>query len=80
MLPSGDPVRGEGWCKGPMPPDTWLWGAVCLVGEGAGFRFADFRGDHVLVMDPETPSWRRVEAAEVAWYNNGIGEPPGGPE
>jgi len=62
-----------GWKKGPMPKETWLWGGVVPVGEsvGGGFFFADFHGDHVL-----THTGRRIEAADVAWYNNSIGLPP----
>lgn len=69
------------WKKGPLPPDTWHWGGVVLVGEeGYGFYFADFRGDHILII----PGQKRVEASDVAWYDNNLELPdipkPEGPQ
>ncbi len=66
------------WQKGPLPPDTWQWGAVVPADHaGTGFFFADFCGDHVRLLDG-TPGTRRLEADQVAWYDNSIGEPPSG--
>ncbi len=63
------------WLKGPMPPETWGWGGVSIKGEGSGFYFADFCGDHVKAEDG-TPAGKRVEAADVAYYDNGLTLPP----
>ncbi len=61
------------WKKGPLPPDTYNWGGVTIVGEGAyGFYFADFCGDHVETY----PERRTLKADEVAWYDNSLVEPP----
>lgn len=58
-----------GWRKGPLPPDTYNWGGVVPVGEESpyGFYFADFRGDHVILEDGKNT---RLEADQVAWFNN----------
>ena len=56
------------WYNGPLPPDTWHWGAVVLVGQEEGFYFADFHGDHVTLV----PSDEIVKADEVALYCNDI--------
>jgi hypothetical protein len=67
------------WRKGPLPPDTWNWGGVTLVGEdpNSGFYFADFCGDHVKMELIEKDkdgncvrSWKRIEASEVQEYCN----------
>ena len=60
-----------GWKKGPLPPNTWQWGgAIPQPGQGdMGFYFADFKGDHVII-NPDTPNAKRVEAWEVAFYCN----------
>lgn len=62
------------WKTGPLPSDTWNWGGVVVKGEDSahGFRFADFCGDHVLLC----PSGKRIEAADVALYNNCLELPP----
>lgn len=66
------------WKRGPLPPDTWHWGGVVPVGhEGGGFYFADFQGDHVVIMDGSAEP-RRLKADEVAWYDNCLDLPPGG--
>lgn len=65
------------WMRGPLPPDTWWYGGVVPVGyTGNGFYFADFRGDHVRIMDGSEPP-RVLKAAEVAWYDNSLDLPPG---
>ena len=67
------------WKPGPLPPNTWNWGAVVLFGEGgkpmSGFYFADFHGDHATISPKFT---RKVQAHEVAFYNNSITLPEGG--
>lgn len=56
------------WKKGPLPAGTYYWGGVVKVGQGTtGFYFADFRGDHVT-----TPDGERIEADEVAFYDNSL--------
>ncbi len=61
------------WQKGPLPPGTWNWGGVALKGAtfATGFYFADFHGDHVIL-----DNGKRIEAADVAWYDNSITLPP----
>jgi hypothetical protein len=60
------------WQKGPLPPNTWMWGGVVKRGESTlGFRFADFHGDHVTTV----PGGERIEAADVAFYNNALSLP-----
>jgi hypothetical protein len=58
------------WKKGPLPANTWNWGAVIPVGEqaGSGFYFADFCGDHVKIC----PGDRVLKADEVAFFDNSI--------
>lgn len=56
------------WKKGPLPAGTWQWGGVMLVGQPTNcFHFADFHGDHVCLPCEDN---KRVEAADVAFYNN----------
>ncbi len=64
----------HGWKPGPLPPNTSdCWGGVVTKDiEGIGFYFATFWGDHAQRGDG-----KRVEAADVLWYNNSIGIPPG---
>jgi hypothetical protein len=58
------------WKKGPLPEETWFWGGVVTVdmGSNSGFVFADFKGDHVILK----PSNERVEAKNVAYYDNSL--------
>lgn len=68
------------WHVGPMPADTWHYGGVVLKGQepSAGFRLADFKGDHVLLLDAGGsfgPKSRRVEAADIAYWNNSLTMP-----
>lgn len=72
------PGCGCGWHKGPLPEDTWNWGGVVVIGEesGHGFYFADFRGDHVILCGKTSHGEdARIEAANVAYYNNCLGCP-----
>lgn len=62
------------WRKGPLPADSWYWGGLVPADlHGSGFYYADFRGDHAIL----TPGDRKIEAADIAWYNNCIDMPPG---
>lgn len=63
------------WKQGPLPKDTWNWGAVVIAGNkpSAGFQFADFCGDHVKLC----PSDEIVPAERVGWYDNSIELPSG---
>lgn len=77
--PFGEPCPTFGWKKGPLPPNTWFWGGVVLVGDNlsGGFYFADFCGDHVLLPPVGKDDFTRyVKPEEVLWYNNGLGEAP----
>ena len=62
------------WQKGPLPPATWCWGGVVPVGVEGGFHFADFCGDHAVTC----PGGERVEARDVAWYDNSLMPAPPG--
>jgi hypothetical protein len=68
-------VLVDSWMKGPVPPNTWYWGAVVLVGQKHnGFYFADFCGSYVLIdIDGDK---RRVKPADVAYYNNSLKSQP----
>lgn len=65
------PITHEdcGWKKGPLPPNTFNWGGVIPVGDDIkfGFFFADFKGNHVILVDGQNT---RLEAHQVGWYNN----------
>lgn len=68
------------WQKGPMPAGTYNWGGVVPAGEGmtGGFYFADFHGDHVILVGSglgKTPD-RVLQPEEVAWFDNGLELPP----
>jgi hypothetical protein len=68
------------WKDGPLPPDTWNWGGVVTrdmdtPGSDCGFRFADFRGDHVIT-DQYTTFEKRYEAADILKWNNSLHLPP----
>jgi len=83
-LPETQPSR---WRRGPLPPGTWMWGAVithAMLASGRSinhFQFADFRGDHVIVFRYEVDKRslvtieQRIEPHEVAYYNNAIDLP-----
>lgn len=59
-----------GWKPGPLPPGTSGWGGIVTVkmvrSKSTGFRFADFRGDHVVC------DHQRIEPDQVAFYNNSL--------
>lgn len=61
----------NGWKRGPLPDNTWDWGAVVLVGQRSnGFYFADFYGKYVLIdIDGKK---RRIEPVDVLYYNNSL--------
>lgn len=66
------------WQKGPMPPGTYNWGGVVtkeLAGK-SGFYFADFRGDHVVLCPDTNGTPKRVEAADILWFDNSLTLPP----
>lgn len=65
------------WQKRPMPKGTFGFGGVLKVGERPmlGFHFADFHGDHVMLYDNKR-SGERVEAHEVAAFDNSFQMPP----
>lgn len=60
------------WKKGPLPADTYGWGGVVPLGLGTGFMFADFQGDHVVVI----PGENVLQAHEIAMYDNSLELPP----
>lgn len=62
------------WKNGPLPPETWMWGGITVVGENlnSGFYFADFHGDHAVIV----PGGKIVKASEVAMYDNCLELPP----
>lgn len=62
------------WQKGPLPAGTFGWGGVVKVGEGPGFRFADFKGDRVAVLGAQ--GGHLLQADEVAWFDNSLTLPP----
>lgn len=69
------------WKKGPLPPGTYNWGGVVLVGDSPdGFYFADFCGDHAIVLKGKIGDTNsvdtRVEADQIAMYNNSLELPP----
>jgi hypothetical protein len=59
------------WQKGPLPADTYGWGAVVPVGVSGGFFFADFCGDHVTC-----PDCKVIKPEEVAFFDNSLTLPP----
>lgn len=61
------------WKHGPMPPDTYGFGAVKLIGY-PGFYYADFHGDHVIVFPGEQ---RITPPVNIDQYDNSLTEPPG---
>jgi hypothetical protein len=66
------------WQKGPLPPNTYMWGGVVPTDhKGSGFFFADFCGDHVKIHSSSSElNDRVISADEVAWYNNCLDLPP----
>ena len=68
-------AKNMAWKKGPLPPNTWNWGGVVLVGMADGFYFADFHGDYVVIQDG-TPDGCKVAADKIALYDNSLELPP----
>lgn len=68
------------WHKGPLPADTWGYGGVVLAEmPEQTFLFADFRGDHALLVNTESgKDGKRLDPAEILAYNNAIQLPPSG--
>lgn len=68
------------WQKGPLPPNTYMWGGVVPTDhKGSGFFFADFCGDTVKIFAGKgtgSGHSRVLKADEVAWYNNCLDLPP----
>ncbi len=65
--------RHDHWLDGPVPQGTFYWGAVVLKDMPPhSFYFADFRGDHVMVL---TDKWTRTELADIVKYTNCINVP-----
>jgi hypothetical protein len=65
--------KKSNWKKGPLPPDTWMWGGVVKVGDNpSGFYFADFHGDYVTLC----PGGEIIKADQVAMWNNCLDLPP----
>ena len=68
------------WKAGPMPMGTWNWGGVVALHPekhgmyGGGFYFADFHGNHAMAIVGNKPI--RLEAEEIAFYNNSLDLPP----
>jgi hypothetical protein len=62
------------WKKGPLPPGTYNWGGVVTADSAGagGFLFADFRGDHAVVIGKTGHLDERVEAGDVLAYDNGL--------
>lgn len=66
------------WKKGPLPAGSYNWGGVILQSPGhamptiCGFHFADFCGDHALLKYEDS---KRVEAWEIAFYDNDLCAP-----
>lgn len=77
MNPPKSSTELGNWKPGPLPPDTYYWGGVVTkeIAGTQGFYFADFRGDHVVIL-PARPE-ERVEAKDVLWYDNSLRLPPG---
>ena len=66
------------WKKGPLPKDTFNWGAVVPYEKASGepwpkdgFMFASFEGDKARLTDD-----RVLKAHEVKYYDNSIEMPP----
>lgn len=72
-----DKKLAPGWKKGPLPKDTYGYGAIVTVEMGftnEGMLFAYFRGDRVFLnSDTETP----ILADEILLYNNTLELPFG---
>lgn len=80
MMTESCPCPDSCWRKGPLPPNTWFWGGLVLVSQrGSGFYLADFCGDHAKIVGVggcNDKDGQRVEADQVAWFNNCLTLPP----
>lgn len=75
-LEAKQPVQVESqWKKGPMPKNTWMWGAITTTPESSGFYFADFKGDHVIIYGGSKDG-KKVLAKDITYYNNSLTLPP----
>jgi hypothetical protein len=66
------------WKRGPLPHGTYNFGGV-VTAEAAGsggFYFADFRGDHAVIIGKAGRMDERAEAGDVLAYDNGLELPP----
>ena len=65
------------WKQGPLPKNTFNWGAVVKAGDDPqrGFYFANFCGDHCEIVTPSNSGNERLEPHQVGWYNNSIEMP-----
>lgn len=70
--PAPDAEPSAEWRPGPLPPDTWGWGAVKVRWLGEAFLFADFRGDHAICHPGEFD----VKPETITLWCNPITEPP----
>jgi hypothetical protein len=69
------------WNRGPLPADTYGWGAVVptYLANSGGFFFADFQGAKVVaIRGGYKGADRELAASEVAWYDNSLTLPPTG--
>lgn len=64
----------QGWKFGPLPADTYHYGAIVLVGEDAkGFEFAEFKGDYALIKDSAGHyGVKQIKRDQIAYFNNSI--------
>lgn len=67
----------KGWKKGPLPENTYGYGAIVTEGMGCeanGMLFADFRGDRVFVNAQVSEP---IMADKILLYNNTLALPYG---
>lgn len=65
------------WKKGPLPKGTWGWGGVVQEDQDPrhGFQFASFAGLHAEIFPNGYGSPVRVEANDIAYYDNSLQMP-----
>ncbi len=60
------------WKKGPLPPETYQWGAVVPQWAGGDFfYFAEFLGDHCMI-NPGSPTAKKLAPEQVLFWDNSI--------